>query len=280
MLKNKKNRIWRIIIILSILIVVISGIWWIGRLVRRLNANAKYEELIIYVNDLKEPIPESAMASQSEFEETVAEGEEVSEQLLDIEIPQKNLNWELLHKENADIYAWIYIPGTNIDYPVLQHPSDNSYYLNYNMDGTKGYPGCIYTEDYNTKTFADLHTVLYGHNLKDGTMFAALHKYEKEEFISENQYIFIYSQEKVFVYEIFAAYEFDGIHLLDNYDLENEYVYEQYLKDIFNLEYSSGRVANIRSEVEVTKEDRIITLSTCTSDANIRFLVAGVLLNP
>ena len=54
-----------------------------------------------------------------------------------IEIQQKNLNWKKLKGVNQDIYAWIYIPGTGVDYPVLQHPSDDSYYLNYNMNGTR-----------------------------------------------------------------------------------------------------------------------------------------------
>ena len=68
-----------------------------------------------------------------------------------IEIEKCNIKHLEMKKVNPDIYAWIYIPGTEIDYPVLQHPSDDSYYLNYNMNGTRGYPGCIYTEKENNK---------------------------------------------------------------------------------------------------------------------------------
>ena len=65
---------------------------------------------------------------------------------------------KLQTETNADIYAWIYIPDTNIDYPVLQHPTDDTRYLNYNIDGSKGYPGCIYTEKANAKDFSDFNT--------------------------------------------------------------------------------------------------------------------------
>ena len=79
---------------------------------------------------------------------------------------------------------------------------------------------------------------------------------------------------------MFAAYEFNNRHLLLNYDYDNEYVFEQYIKDIFNVESKGYGVANIKSNIEVDKDDRIITLSTCTADhnSNQRFLVVGVLV--
>ena len=196
-----------------------------------------------------------------------------------IEIPDKALDWDALHEENGDIYAWIYVPDTTVDYPVLQHPTDNSYYLNHNMNGTKGYPGCIYTEDFNGKDFSDIHTVIYGHNLKDKTMFSSLHNFENEELFNKDHYIYIYTEDYVFVYRIFAAYEFDSIHLLDNYDYTNEYVYEDYLKKIYQ---TTDRVANVREDIQVTTGNKIVTLSTCTADhdSNRRFLVTGVLVNP
>ena len=59
---------------------------------------------------------------------------------------------------NPDVYAWITVPGTEIEYPILQHPSDNSYYFMHNIDGSYGYPGCIYTENLNSKDFTDRDT--------------------------------------------------------------------------------------------------------------------------
>lgn len=226
----------------------------------------------------------------SESADIDASGSEVSDietpdikmsdiKISDIEIPQKTLDWDALYEQNKDIYAWIYVPDTKVDYPVLQHPTDNSYYLNYNIDGTKGFPGCIYTENYNSKDFSDIHTVIYGHNLKDKTMFTSLHNFENKDVFSKEHYIYIYTPDYVFVYRIFAAYEFSAIHLLDNYDYTNEYVYEDYLKKIYA---TTDRVANVKEDIKVTTEDKIVTLSTCTrdSDSSKRFLVTGVLVNP
>ena len=67
---------------------------------------------------------------------------------------------------NPDVYAWIAVPGTEI----LQHPSDNSYYFMHNIDGSYGYPGCIYTENLNSKDITDNNTVIYGHNVKNDSM--------------------------------------------------------------------------------------------------------------
>ena len=72
---------------------------------------------------------------------------------------------------NSDAYAWIEIKDTNIHYPILQHESDDAYYLNHRIDGVAGYPGSIYTERVNAKDFSDYNTVVYGHNMKNKTMF-------------------------------------------------------------------------------------------------------------
>ena len=163
-----------------------------------------------------------------------------------------------------------------MDYPVLQHPTDNSFYLEHNIDGSAGYPGCIYTELYNKKDFSDRNTLMYGHNMANGTMFATLHYYENSQNFEENQYIFIYTEEKVFVYHIFAAYEYPGIHLMKHYDYTDDKVYEDYLKDVFSGDYYGF----IREGVEVTTENKILTLSTCAAGKpDMRYLVQGVLLN-
>lgn len=199
------------------------------------------------------------------------------------EAPVKGIDWDKLHETNSDIYAWINVPGTSVDYPILQHPSDNGYYLMHNLDGSYGYPGVIYTEDYNSKDFTDPNTVLYGHNMDNTTMFSTLHKFSDPEMVENPHYIYVYTEDgRTLVYEIFAAYEYPSIHLLINFDVKNEYIYDQYLRNIQNMDLTSTDVANIRHDIEPTVNDRIITLSTCTTDhdASKRFLVVGVLLNP
>ena len=194
-------------------------------------------------------------------------------------IPEKEVDFaDLQENTNGDIYAWIHIPDTKIDYPVLQHPTDNSYYLNHNLDGSRGYPGCIYTEDYNKKDFTDSNTVLYGHNMKNGTMFAGLHKYGDSEYLEEHPYIYIYTEEGLLAYEIFAAYQSGDEHILYAHDgFEDRKVYGKYLEEILNMR-SMGSV--LKEGAEVTEDSRIITLSTCISGKpDNRFLVQGVLLN-
>ena len=184
---------------------------------------------------------------------------------------------DLQANTNEDIYAWIYIPDTMIDYPVLQHPTDNTYYLNYNLDGSRGYPGCIYTENYNAKDFSDPVTVMYGHNMKNGSMFAGLHRYGDSEYMDSHPYVYVYTEEKLLVYEIFAAYEYSDKHLLYNKDYTDSAIFAGYLEEIQDVH---GMNHVVKEGVEVTEDSRILTMSTCISTKpNNRFLVQGVLLN-
>lgn len=179
---------------------------------------------------------------------------------------------DLQENINGDIYAWIYIPDSMIDYPVLQHPTDNSYYLNYNIDGSKGYPGCIYTENYNATDFTDPNTVMYGHNMKNGSMFAGLHEYEDAAYFEEHPNVYIYTEEGILEYDIFAAYQYSDLHLLLNFDFKNRTTFKNYIKNIFDY---SG---NFNKEIEVTADSKILTMSTCVANqGNKRYLVQAVL---
>lgn len=300
--KKEKSKVWLILFFIFLIIMVGAAGVVFKQYINYRTANDQLDSLQSDVNNntgetVEEHTKEENLeeTKEEDFEKTEENPEAEAESDIEeedkgtdtidrleeagIEIPDKALDWDALHEKNGDIYAWIYVPDTTVDYPVLQHPTDNSYYLNHNMDGTKGYPGCIYTEDFNSKDFSDIHTVIYGHNLKDKTMFSSLHNFEDEELFNEDHYIFIYTEDYVFVYRIFAAYEFDSLHLLDNYDYTNEYVYEDYLRQIYQ---TTDRVANVRADIQVTTEDKIVTLSTCTADhdSNRRFLITGVLVNP
>ena len=185
------------------------------------------------------------------------------------------VKFEELQAVNPDVYAWITVPGTEIDYPILQHASDNSYYLMHNIDGSYGYPGCIYTENLNSKDFTDNNTVIYGHNMKNGSMFAQLHKFEDPDFFHENREVLIYLPDEILHYTIFAAHIYDDRHLLYSFDFSDPDVYEKYLQSVFDTRDMS---ANIDKEMTVTKDDKIITLVTCIgSQPNNRLLVQAVL---
>lgn len=233
------------------------------------------------------PSEESSEASQAEGESEAGDEAQASASQTEPEeesvLPGYALPYEavdiaaLQEKENGDIYAWISVPGTAIDYPVLQHPEEMDYYLEYNLDGTKGYPGCIYTQRMNSKDWTDKNTVLYGHNMKNGTMFAGLHNYEDSQFFEENPYIYIYTEDnRILVYQIFAAYEYSDAHLLMSISTGTDTTYQAYLDSIFE---NDGLNDHFNRELELTPQDKIITLSTCiSSKPTRRWLVQGVLI--
>jgi sortase B len=193
-----------------------------------------------------------------------------------VKIPQRDIDWDALAEENPDIYAWIYIPGTEIDYPVLQREGDDDYYLDHNLDGSSGYPGCIYSQaSYNSPDLTDHHTVLYGHDMKNGTMFAGLHDFADATFFQENRYFVIYTPEKTHIYEIYAAYTYSDTHLLYTYDCEDPTVFGNYLEMVKNTMTEDDQVSDDIDAVDASK--KIVTLSTCISyKPNNRWLVQGV----
>lgn len=193
-------------------------------------------------------------------------------------VTDRVIDWEALQEEeNKDIYSWIVVPGTAIDYPVLQHPTETDYYLEHNLDGSTGRPGCIYTQRMNSKDWSDRNTVLYGHNMRVGTMFAGLHDFEDADFFENNRYIHIYTEDgRILIYEIFAAYAFSDVHILLTYDFNTDAGYQQYLDGIW--ENKSSR-SHFREDTVLSAEDKIITLSTCIrGSSSQRYLVQGVLI--
>ena len=85
---------------------------------------------------------------------------------------------------------------------MLQSAEDNSYYLEHTIEGEKTLPGAIYSENYNSKDFSDYNTILYGHNMRNGTMFAGLHDFEDPEFVQQNRQIIIYLPDRRLTYQI------------------------------------------------------------------------------
>lgn len=178
---------------------------------------------------------------------------------------------------NKDVYAWINIPGTIIDYPILQHETDDSYYLNYNIDGTEGFPGCIYTEKVNSKDFMDNNTAIYGHDMRNGTMFTDLHKFRDKDFFAEHDTVYIYTPTRQLTYKIFAAYIYDNRHLMNSFDFSNPEVYANYLDEIQNGDFEE---MNLREEIEIADTDKIITLITCTRGQPEKRVYVQAVLQP
>ena len=191
-------------------------------------------------------------------------------------LQENPIDFEELKKINDDIYAYIKIPGTVIDYPVVQATyEDDDFYLNHDLNKKYKFAGSIYTEKKNSRSFNDRNTVLYGHNMLNGTMFQNLHKFRNKEFFDQNEYIYIYTPGHILTYKICAAYKYDNRHLLNTIDYSDNTVFEDYLNYVKN---PTSMMVNKR-EVELNLDSKLITLSTCIGDEkDYRYLVQGVLI--
>lgn len=191
-----------------------------------------------------------------------------------IEIP---IDFAALRERNPDVYAWITIPGTAIDYPILQSATDNTYYLTHTIDGAESPEGSIYTETYNSRDFEDPNTVIYGHDMANGSMFQNLLNYQDRSFFDANREVLIYTPDAIRRYRIFAAYLYDDRHLMQSFNFDDKDVYRQYLESVFSIREMG---ACIDTDQEVTADDKIITLSTCYGvQEDKRYLVQAVLVS-
>lgn len=161
---------------------------------------------------------------------------------------------ELL-KQNEDVVAWITIEGTQVDYPIL-HSSDNIEYLTENYYGNESRAGSIFMDYRNDITSSDLNTVIYGHRMRDGSMFQQLTKFLDQDFFETHQTFEYDTLYESYEAEIFAVYhtltDFDYIQT----DFANDEAYEQLLDEI-------QKKSKFQTDVEVSADDQIITLSTC-----------------
>ena len=182
------------------------------------------------------------------------------------------VDWDKLLATNADVYAWIRVPGTNIDYPILQASMkrENDFYLHHDMKGDYSFAGCIYTRRENKKDFSDRLTVIYGHNMINGSMFGTLRRFEDADFFKKHKEFYIYMPQKILKYRIVAYMIQDDTDILERYEANNELGLESYVK-----EFKQAR--NIRKKEEIKPDDSIVTLSTCDSKSGNRRLLQGVL---
>ncbi len=274
-------RVWKIAGAAFLIVAIACTVVACAGKAKEEEAESQYESLAEQTTKSVEPTPEPSSEESSEESEAEPEETDPLEDLkeMGVPIPEKEVDFEDLQENtNEDIYAWIYIPDTPIDYPILQHDTDNTFYLEHNIDGSLGRPGCIYTENYNAKDFSDSVTVMYGHNMRVGTMFAALHKYEDSEFAEEHPYIYIYTPDGLLVYEIFSAHKTSNEHILyaHNY-FTNKWTVEKYIEDSRNVRVMGGVQ---RENVEADADNCILVLSTCVgNEPDKRYVVQGVLLN-
>lgn len=229
--------------------------------------------LIYYNWNLKKNEQQYEELRQTESTETLALETDQEEKIY----CEPLYDFEELRGTNEDIYAWITVPGTQVDYPILQSDTDN-YYLDHNLDHSSGYPGCIYTNQCNAKDFTDYNTVLYGHNMKNGSMFGCLHEFEDADFFAENRLMYVYTEKQRLTYEICAAVKFTDVYIPAYYNVTDKIGRDAFWSDIVSLSEGS-EVSHLLENVQLSAEDRLITLSTCVNgQGEKRYLVVGKLI--
>ena len=191
--------------------------------------------------------------------------------------PEMAVDFSYLESVNPDIVAWIDLPDTGISYPILQSGDDKyeDYYLHHNVDNSYGYPSSIYMQKLNASDFKDPVTVLYGHNMKNGTMFAGLHNYEDADYFANHSDITIYTPTGTKHYRVFASLFYDDRLILDAYNgfQTGESVMAFY-------EESVSLADNVDYGVTVDENSKILVLSTCErGQSDKRYLVEAVLVD-
>ena len=170
---------------------------------------------------------------------------------------------------NSDIVGWLRIRALDISYPVVQG-KDNDYYLHRTFEKTDTFAGCLFVNSYNMGDFTDQNTIIYGHNMKNGSMFGKLKNFSDPEVFKKSRYFWIFTPDFIYQYRIFSASVVDKTGLTYQISFTDD-EFDQFI----SRAYSNSVVDN--QGVTVTKEDRIVTLSTCTGDDSTRFVVMGKL---
>ena len=184
------------------------------------------------------------------------ENENITKHSLPIKV-----DFSILKQENQDIVAWIYCENTPINYPVLQS-NDNEYYLRRLINGEYNTAGSIFMDYRNHSNMNDDNTIIYGHNMKNDTMFGTLTKYKEQEYYENNRIMYLFTPEKNYMIELFAGCTIS----VDS--------------DVYNLsQINKDEIINesdFKSDIIVEDEDKTITLSTCSYDYDgARYIIMG-----
>lgn len=238
----------RLILIIVLLIIFVFST---GMLILQLIDNKKNKD--IYDDAL------SIALGNAEAEEALDVNVWIPEPVVDDKQYEKmqDINLDALRERNPEVVGWIRIPGSVLDYPIMQG-ADNEYYLNHAWNNSNSYSGSIFLESRNQPSFAEYNTIVYGHNMRNGSMFATLREYRREKFLKKRPYVYIKTDAGVFRYEIFASFDAPLDSPVYGLSFNQEETKVNLLK--FAMENSV-----IETGVQPELTDRILTLSTCTN---------------
>ncbi len=252
--EEKKKRRWRVLLYSSLAVLLAALVGLVTVLAPRLFPAAP---------------PTPPLTSSTTSEPTVSTGPT---------LPPNPIDFAALQAKNMETVGWITIPNTPVNYPIMQSGNDRkeNFYLDHTPEGEKDRAGSIYIQKINAQDFTNPNTVIYGHNMASGLMFASIRRYQNPGYFNDNRYITVYIPGHVLTYEVYSAFIYDNRHILNSF---NFFVEEEYAAFLQHTLKPTSMVKQVRPGIEVTNDDRIITLSTCTARSSERFLVVGVLID-
>ncbi len=253
-MKNKKV-ILTVVITVLVLLIAGSGGYILFKNINNRQSSEKYDNLA------------SSYAKLSESSTSQTEGASSSAK-------PNPIDFSSLKKENPDIYSWINVSGTEVNYPVLQSSTNDNFYIDHGVDKEYSFAGAIYSQFCNHLDYSDRVTVLYGHNMADNSMFASLHSFEDEDFFKKNSEITVYTPDTQLDFTVVSAYVFDDSHIMNCYDFKKDEVYQNFLDGVLHPHSISS---NVRDGAKLDITDRILILSTCLNYGEGRYLVVGKL---
>ena len=182
--KNNKT-LWTIVAIVSAIVLVVCGVSIVQRIAQDNEANRENQEMAELAYTIT-PVPTATPEPTPEMTASPEPATPTPSPTLP-PVPQE-IDFAALHEENPEIFSWIKVDGTQIDYPVLCRVGDDAYYHTHTVKGKKAVAGSIYIQaGWNKQDWSDFHTVIYGHNMRNGSMFANLQKFEKKKFLALKQ---------------------------------------------------------------------------------------------
>lgn len=247
---------------------IVSSVIVIGDLRENKKAADIYSEIQLYARQ-----EEMMTAEKAHKDEKPAPAAETPSQAADEreELPVISMDFAPLKKINPDVVGWIRGEGTNIDYPMVR-TDNNDYYLDHLYDRTANDHGAIFLDYRCMDDFSDPNTVIYGHHMGNGTMFATLREYRFQDFYDANPTMEIYTPYGDYTVELICGTIESG---------DNEFVSFDFDSDEELREYVEGfrKNSTFKSEVELQPGDRIVSLCTCSYEMiNARYMVIGRLV--
>ncbi len=274
---------WKISYYVGIIVVILAligiAIYLIIAQISKSSMNDLREEALIdkEVGTTNETIPYPAVTYETIVVDEVT-GEEVTK-IVDpgLECP---VDFFVLWNTNSDIYAWLRIPGTNIDYPVLQHTGnidENNYYLRKDLEGNYSTAGNLFSQySYNSNFKEDKLTVIYGHNMRDESMFGTIDFYiDNEDYVLDHQYIYMYTPYNSYLYRVVGTIVKANGNVMYKYSglVDGQGDFTDFVRDFNDGTFGSGW---IEDGFVASEEDNFLILSTCTPLADARILIVAV----